>query len=409
VGQSRSFIATTIDTVGVFFLSLLYVAYAALNSMHAGNADASQVRLIFVGLGMLLLLNGVWNALQRPSDYNVFQSAQELASRKAELAADRPSKVWYAAISGVMPGLRVVNLCVFGILSPFFGCGLLIGTFFFDLAKTAATAPLAQWYSNIVVGYMSTLTLWKLGHTYLLTLLARQVDDSTPIGTATMIEVQDFQLSVIDVGDRAAMRAARFRYECMTEDMIHSPASVVGITREPAGRHFSRTEIASDRWDQSAIHIVARDNGEIVGAVRVCFAKTKQLPVLAHLSPNSRATLNIENNDVEISRLFVRRRFRRSHVTAALLFASARIVDLLGARSGGRIFADVPLGLPDLLNQFTYEKAGFRRTGVDYFDDRYKASSIVLALRIADQLPEYQRKIERNYRRSAKLRRAISQ
>ncbi len=403
VGQRRTFFAAAVDAIGVFFLSLLYVAYATLHSMHGGRADESQVRLIFIGLGMLLFLNGLWNALQRPDDQDVFRSAQELASRRAELAQERLAKLFHRAVSKFMSVFRWVNFVIFGAVSPVFGCGLLIGVTWFDLAKHAAVGESAKFFSEVIVGYVSILTIWKLVHTYILTLMARQIDHSSPRGTATMLEVRGLHLTVIDIGDAAATRAAKFRFECMTEDMIHRSASTKSASMLPVARHFSRNEIARDHWDRSAVHIVVRDGEEVVGAVRVSFAIANRLPVLEHLSPDSKKKLSVGSFDVEISRLFVKRAFRRSHVTGALLFASARIVDLLSERDSGRIFADVPIGMPDLLKPGTYKKAGFTDTEISYFDDRYKALSLVLTLQIRDQLQEYRRRIERNYRRSAGL------
>jgi hypothetical protein len=322
VGQTRTFIATAVDTMGVFFLSLLYVAYATLNSMHDGKADESQVRLIFIGLGMLLFLNGLWNALQRPADQDVFLSAQELASRKAELADDRPAKHWYTAVSNFMPILRVLNFALFGILSPLIGCSLLIGTSSLNWARLGATGESAILSSQLVVAYLSVLTAWKLAHTYVLTLMSKQVDDSTPRGTGIMIEVHGFQLAVIDIGDSAARRASKFRYECMTEDMIHDAKPGGRTSHRSATRYFERTAIATDQWDNSAVHIVVRDRGDIVGAIRVSFARTKRLPILENLSADSKKRLNIDGCDAEISRLFVKRAYRRTYVTAALLYAA---------------------------------------------------------------------------------------
>lgn len=126
VGEAWTFFAAAIDGLGVFFLSLLYLVYATLNSMHNGSADESQVRLIFIGLGMLLVLNGVWNLLQRPDERDVFRSVQELASQKADLAHERAAKIWHTAVSKFMRVFRWVNLAIFAAISPLFGCSLLV-------------------------------------------------------------------------------------------------------------------------------------------------------------------------------------------------------------------------------------------------------------------------------------------
>lgn len=218
-----------------------------------------------------------------------------------------------------------------------------------------------------------------------------------------MIEVRGLHLTVIEIGDIAATRAAQFRLECMTEDMICRSVLSKSVSSPLGLRHYSQNEISRDRWDRSAVHIVVCKEREIVGAVRVSLAVLNRLPVLDHLSLDSKNKLSIGSCDVEISRLFVKPGFRHSHVTGALLFASARIVDSLSEDSCGRIFADVPINIPDVLRPDTYKKVGFVDTGVSYFDDRYKADSIILTLEIRDQLNKYRRRIERNYHRSAGL------
>lgn len=45
-----------------------------------------------------------------------------------------------------------------------------------ELPKLAAQGKSAESFSEIIVWYMSILTVWKLAHTYILSVGARQVD-----------------------------------------------------------------------------------------------------------------------------------------------------------------------------------------------------------------------------------------
>jgi predicted GNAT family N-acyltransferase len=401
-GSARRFLATVIDTLGVFFLSLLYIFYGTLWMLYGRSAPTGHVNVFILSLGALLLLNGLWNVIDRPRDIDVFLKARELAEEKAKLARDRVAVQWYSFVAGVVPILRVVNFSVFGVVLPLTGL-VLLATAALSYADRLPAPMKFQTSGSVLAIFIASLliivTCWKLLHTYLLAYALRQVEAQSLRYFPALIKMHQDRPRIVSTGQAAIAAIADFRFRCMTADLY-----AAGSDRQSGvARQYSRSEISYDDWDEAAVHIAVMNMANIVGAARVNFASAHRLPFLQHLSSRHTRDIALNSDDVEISRVFVIPEFRQTQVAVEVLLSAAQTIAMVQRKKRGKLFADVLIDGPHRFNVHTYVRAGFRDTGAEYFDGRYQTRSRIYALDMETSFDLLRTMATRNFARSIRL------
>lgn len=419
VGTIKTAVASLVDGVGVFFLTVLYISYPSIYRASKNQATTEQLALLLIGLGLLLVANGIWNHLGKIRDHDVFASFARSLDEKIQELSDGVSRSVYGFIRNSTSGIRVFNHVAFGYLFPSLGVILSSIAFIPNLLHTKDLFGLGEQHqaqiATVVVLLLSVLLALKILHTALLIYIRDHVDDRNLRYTPQLLEIQCGAMSVVEVGAEAISRVTAFRHNCMTEDLLHNH----GGSDLHSYRHFNRQEISYDDWDDTAFHITVRlPSGELIGSIRVNFPRANSLPFLHLLNSGDRRSISILESDIEISRLFVKRNFRGRpsyNVAGTLIFAAAKLISLY-ATGHTKVYADVLLNGADRLRRETFEKFGFVQLPYQYFDGRYQGKSQIYLLEYSGDFlksalflkskASYDRKVRLNTRsavRSGKL------
>lgn len=128
--------------------------------------------------------------------------------------------------------------------------------------------------------------------------------------------------------------------------------------------------LINDRWDDEARHVVCLNGFNICGSLRLCYQKSFKLPLSVGFPE-----FEILNNDIEISRMIVKKEFRHGLV---VLYLISSLYDIIKIDSNWRVLIDVCEGGYSNFKVSNYAKFGFNATGMSYWDARYNAKSHLL-------------------------------